>query len=148
MVTLPVSSLDCETWKTKHQVKTTITSDRVMDNNVDNMETQQAVDHIPGATSASELQALNEFITAHSEPVQCSQTADKHYEYDPINDCMQLVKQGVGKGKPQESTSTGKLAILLYEINNPFGEYYNNTTHMLPRFLGTTEQHISLLGAH
>ena len=141
MVTLPASSLDCGTWKTKHLARTTITSVCVMDNNVGNMEIQQAVDHIPGVTSSSEVQALNEFITAHSESSQCG--TEKRYEYDPINDHMQLVTQGVGKGKPQDSTSTGKLVMHIDELNTYSVSYYINTTLLITPDI--TKQYISPL---
>ena len=129
MVTLPLSSLDCGIWKVKHQTRTTITSVCVMDNNLDNMETQQAVDHIPGLDdeTSNEAQALNEFLAAHSEPMQG--TNEKRYVYDPINDCMQLV--GVGKGKPQDSTSTGKLVKHICDLYTTSVRHYTKSTSLI-----------------
>ena len=113
MVTLPLRSLTW-TWENKHLRITTITkiTDCAMLNKDGIMETQQALDHIPGVTNTSEMQALNEFITTQSEIVQCNQSSDKYYEYEPINDCMQLIEvtKGVGKGKQTKTTSTGKLS--------------------------------------
>ena len=119
MVHVPDCSFYSRSWESKHCGATTITktSDKAMSNSDDTMETQLAVDHIPGVRATSrEMQALNDLIENQdsvAQPVSTPTVArEKLYKYDPINDCMQVIEsnvtQGVGKGKRPNSDCTGK----------------------------------------
>ena len=138
MVLVPLRSFYSRSWNSKHcKTVTTITKTTILKvwkyNKTGNMETQRAVEHIPGPSeNSAELRDLEAFIQSQT-PIQSqtvtpsmNQQNEDEYEYDPVNDCMKRKhkspdntvirscqearqSEGVGEGRQCSSTSTGKL---------------------------------------
>ena len=113
MVHVPVRSFYPGSWESKH-CRTVITITKTTTISVwqctkaiilEKMETQRAVDHIPGPSENSdELRALEDFIMSHNDiPTanQRNEEGEDEYEYDPVNDSL----KHVGKRKKQAITS-------------------------------------------